>query len=43
MQPQYNPQIYNVMNDPNKIKRKIPVPTNTGMFNFTGLIIGPKG
>ena len=30
------------MNDVNKIKRKIFVPKNT-TFNYTGLIIGPRG
>lgn len=40
--PGINPNIINTLNDPSKIKRKIYVPQNSN-FNFTGLIIGPKG
>ena len=32
----------NMLNDQNKIMRKILIPTGTN-FNYTGLIIGPKG
>ena len=37
-----NPNIVNTLSDTTKIKRKILVPSNTN-FNYTGLIIGPKG
>ena len=40
--PGINPNIINTLNDPSKIKRKIYVPQNSN-FNYTGLIIGPKG
>jgi hypothetical protein len=40
--PGINPNIINTLNDPSKIKRKIYVPQSSN-FNFTGLIIGPKG
>jgi hypothetical protein len=38
----YVPGVTNVLMDDTKIKRKIPIPTQTG-FNYAGLIIGPKG
>ena len=34
--------IYSTLNDATKIKRKIYVPLTT-TFNYTGLLIGPKG
>lgn len=37
-----NPNIINTLNDLSKIKRKIYMP-KTNKFNYTGLIIGPKG
>jgi transcription antitermination factor NusA-like protein len=37
-----NPNIINTLNDNTKIKRKIYMPKNN-KFNYTGLIIGPKG
>ena len=37
-----NQNILTILSDINKIKRKILVPKETN-FNFTGLIIGPKG
>ena len=37
-----NTNIMNTLNDSNKIKRKIYVPKDSN-FNYTGLIIGPKG
>lgn len=37
-----NPNIINTLNDQTKIKRKIYMP-KTNKFNYTGLIIGPKG
>jgi hypothetical protein len=37
-----NQNILNALNDPTKIKRKILIPVETG-FNYTGIIIGPKG
>jgi far upstream element-binding protein len=37
-----NPNIINTLNDTSKIKRKIYMP-KTNKFNYTGLIIGPKG
>ena len=37
-----NPNIINTLNDSSKIKRKIFMP-KTNKFNYTGLIIGPKG
>lgn len=40
--PGINPNIINTLNDSSKIKRKIYVPQNQ-TFNYTGLIIGPKG
>lgn len=40
--PGINPNIINTLNDPSKIKRKIYVPAGSN-FNYTGLIIGPKG
>lgn len=40
--PGINPNIINTLNDPTKIKRKIYVPAGSN-FNYTGLIIGPKG
>ena len=40
--PGCNPNIINTLNDPSKIKRKIFVP-QPNVFNYTGLIIGPKG
>lgn len=40
--PGINPNIINTLNDPSKIKRKIYVPQGSN-FNYTGLIIGPKG
>lgn len=36
-----NPNLINTLNDPSKVKRKIYVPNDN--FNYTGLIIGPKG
>lgn len=40
--PGLNPNIANTLNDSSKIKRKIYVPKDSS-FNYTGLIIGPKG
>jgi len=37
-----NQNILSTISDPSKIKKKIIVPIETG-FNYTGLIIGPKG
>ena len=36
------PGVTNVLFDPTKIKKKIPINTESG-FNYAGLIIGPKG
>eukprot|EP01016_Furgasonia_blochmanni_P003407 TRINITY_DN1133_c0_g1_i6.p1 TRINITY_DN1133_c0_g1~~TRINITY_DN1133_c0_g1_i6.p1 ORF type:complete len:761 (+),score=95.99 TRINITY_DN1133_c0_g1_i6:1-2283(+) len=40
--PGMNPNIINTLTDTSKIRRKIYVPKGTG-FNYTGLIIGPRG
>jgi polyribonucleotide nucleotidyltransferase len=40
--PGMNPNILKALNDPNKIRRKIPIPPDP-TFNYIGLIIGPKG
>jgi len=37
-----NQNILNSLSDPTKFKRKILIPIETG-FNYTGIIIGPKG
>ena len=34
--------LWAALSDPTKVRRKIYVPIDTG-FNYTGLIIGPKG
>lgn len=37
-----NQNILTILSDPTKIKRKLLVPKDQN-FNYTGLIIGPKG
>jgi hypothetical protein len=37
-----NTSVFSMMNDASKIKRKIVLPKDSN-FNYTGLLIGPKG
>jgi hypothetical protein len=37
-----NTGVFSMMNDASKIKRKIVLPKDSN-FNYTGLLIGPKG
>lgn len=37
-----NPTLLNALQDSSKIKKKVYLPTNTGV-NYIGLLIGPRG
>ena len=38
----FNPALLSALQDSSKIKKKIPLPKNTGV-NYIGMLIGPKG